>query len=222
MTNVKDVFESISGKYDLLDSFISLGMDQFWRKRAVNLLEGQDFSVILDNGSGTGRLASEIQRAFPSSKFLVLDLTESMLARNSVRDAQRIVASADRVPLPDASVDLITAAFLTRNVPDLNAYLREAHRLLRPGGTLLNLDIFMPSNWFSPLFACYFFRLVPFFGDLVTGSRSYSYLASSVRKFVSPVQFSDMLAGAGFSGIHSEPHAMGSVWIHVGNKHSDA
>ncbi len=218
MSDVQGVFNAISDKYDLLDSFISLGMDHAWRRRAVEILSQYSFDSILDNGSGTGKLASEIQKAFPKAKFYLLDLTETMMERNQVSKAEKIIGSADKVPLPDSSVDLITAAFLTRNVPTLSGYMRECNRVLKPGGKLLNLDIFMPESWFRAIFAFYFFNIVPRFGNLVTSSASYTYLASSVRNFVSPGTFTRTMQDAGFSIILKEPHAMGSVWIHLGEK----
>ncbi len=218
MTEIREVFDSIHEKYDLLDTLISFGRDQRWRRRCIDLIEGLDCKVALDNGSGTGKLAQMLRDRFPEARIYMLDLTASMMGLNRVQNAEKLIASADRVPLEDGSVDLITGAFLTRNVPYLHLYLKESYRLLRPGGIFLNLDIFMPSPPGSFLFKPYFFHIMPVFGNLVTGSKSYTYLADSVRKFVSSDGFTDLMKKTGFGWIKSEKHGLGAVWIHIGTK----
>ncbi|MCL4342565.1 MAG: class I SAM-dependent methyltransferase [Candidatus Thermoplasmatota archaeon] len=214
--HVREVFSVISDKYDLLDSIISFGMDQKWRKALVEEIPA-DAALVVDCGAGTGKLTSLILRR-TASRVNAIDLTERMRRNPDPGRVNYQIGSAESLPYPDSSADCVVSAFLTRNLDSVRKYAGEAHRVLKIGGKFLNLDIFNPTGWFGPLFALYFFRMVPFFGDLATGSKSYSYLAESVKNFVSPEGFSQILADAGFHSIKSRSFALGSVILHEGFK----
>ncbi len=214
--HVKEVFTVISDKYDLLDSLISFGMDQKWRKALVGKIPA-DTALVVDCGAGTGKLTSLVLRHI-NGKVNAIDLTERMRRNPDPGRVNYQIGSAESLPFHDSTADCVVSAFLTRNLDSVRRYADEAYRVLKSGGRFLNLDIFNPTGWFAPFFAFYFFRIVPVFGDLVTRSKSYSYLAESVKNFVSREGFSQILADAGFHSIKARPFALGSVVLHEGFK----
>lgn len=220
---VEGVFDSIHSKYDLVDSFISLGMDRSWRSDMVSMIDANAPDTILDCGAGTGKLSLALKARFPRSRIIAFDLSESMLSGIKDRSIEKIRGSALDLPFEDSSIDIVTSAFLTRNLPERTKYYSEVRRVLKPGGAWINLDIHFPENLALRLiFRVYFFRAVPLFGDLVTRSGSYSYLARSVRNFPSAREFEGEVVDAGFSVSAREMRALNSVLImRLLNSHSD-
>lgn len=211
---VRDVFGSIHSKYDLIDSIISFGMDESWRKMMIRIIDRDPVNDILDCGAGTGKLSRKLIERFPRAKVTALDISGDMLSFIHDRRISTVTASAMDMPFEDESFDLITSAFLTRNVPDRMAYFSEVRRLLRPGGIFINLDIHLPENpVFRKLFSIYFLKVVPAFGDLISRSSSYTYLSGSVRNFVSPHELSADIIAAGFSLVYIRIRAIGSISI---------
>ncbi len=211
---VEDVFNSIHRKYDLVDSFISLGMDRNWRRTLISMIADIDPEVILDCGAGTGKLSLALRKQFPQAKITAFDLSGSMLSEIRDSSIEKVQGSALELPFEDSSVDLVTAAFLTRNLPDRKKFFSEVRRVLKPGGVFVNLDIHFPENKaFATIFRRYFFKIVPFFGDAVTGSDSYSYLVRSVKAFPSVSQFEKEVTEAGFTISERKTKALDSILI---------
>jgi demethylmenaquinone methyltransferase/2-methoxy-6-polyprenyl-1,4-benzoquinol methylase len=211
---VKGVFGSIHNKYDLVDSIISFGMDESWRKTMIRIIDRDNIQDILDCGAGTGKLSRKLIERFPLAKVSALDISGEMLSSIHDRRIRSVEASAMDIPFEDESFDLVTSAFLTRNLPDREAYFSEVRRLLRPAGLFINLDIHLPENpVFRKFFSIYFLRIVPAFGDLVSGSHSYTYLSASVRNFVSPEVLSLEIKHAGFYPEYFDTRAIGSISI---------
>jgi|YelNatPaOPRAMG01_1025707.scaffolds.fasta_scaffold00209_14 demethylmenaquinone methyltransferase/2-methoxy-6-polyprenyl-1,4-benzoquinol methylase len=211
---VKEVFRNIHSKYDLIDSIISFGMDEPWRNRMIAIIDREDIHDILDCGAGTGKLSRKLVQRFPLANVTALDISGDMLSFIHDNRIRPITASAMDMPFENGSFDLITSAFLTRNVPDRNAYFSEVRRLLRPKGLFINLDIHLPENHvLRKLFSIYFLKLVPAFGDMVSGSSSYTYLSASVRNFVSPQRLSEEIMHAGFKPAYLSIRAIGSISI---------
>ena len=211
---VKDVFGSIHSKYDLIDSIISFGMDESWRNMMIRMIDHGDIKRILDCGAGTGKLSRKLVGHFPQSHVTALDISGEMLSFIHDARIKTVTASAMAMPFADASFDLVTSAFLTRNVPDRKAYFSEVHRVLRPGGIFINLDIHLPENQvLRELFSIYFLKIVPVLGDKISHSDSYTYLSGSVRNFVSPEKLSGEIIRAGFSLADMRIKAIGSISI---------
>ncbi len=198
--DVIGVFNKISGKYDLLDSFISWGQDQRWRRRVVDDLDLKPGLDVLDCGAGTGKLSRLIVQRCPQCKLVALDINKNMFRSDLLPGVEFRVSSAEDLPFPDGTFDRIASAFLTRNVDHLDIYFSEVSRVLKPGGIFVNLDIFPSAvSWFNPLFSFYFYNVVPVFGNMVTKSQSYTYLAGSVKNFITPEKMNDLLLKSGFS-----------------------
>lgn len=211
---VENVFNSIYRKYDLVDSFISFGMDKKWRKILVSMIGDVNPGVILDCGAGTGKLSAVLRSRFPRARIVAFDLSASMLSGIKDQTIERIQGSALELPFEDSSIDIVTAAFLTRNLPDRKKFFSEVRRVLKPGGVYVNLDIHSPENRaFGIVFRRYFFRIVPIFGDIITRSQSYSYLAKSVKAFPSVTEFEKEVREAGFSISDRKTKALDSILI---------
>ena len=216
---VVTVFESIQDRYDLLDSFISFGLDQRWRRLLVSALELKSGQAVLDCGAGTGKLTHAILEACPSCSTISLDITKGMFRPSYLPGTKFILASAEEIPLGNNSVDRVVSAYLTRNLSSVDRYFAEAFRVLKPGGIFANLDIYNPvTPGFSLLFGIYFYHIVPPFGNLITHSRSYSYLAESVKKFHSPDAITEKTRKAGFEIIKVRKLLFGSIYIHLARK----
>ncbi|MGP6207566.1 class I SAM-dependent methyltransferase [Cuniculiplasma sp. SKW3] len=215
---VREVFRNISSKYDFFDSIMSFGMDKRWRKRVIDLLDVQNGQIIFDAGAGSGKVSEEILSRGENVHIEAIDITEEMFPK-SMKGVHFNLSSADRMPFSDSYFDRGVSCFLTRNVPSLEAYLKEAFRVLKPGARFCNMDIFDPGKSFiAPAFRIYFYRLVPMFLDRASGSNSYSYLARSVLNFVSPEKFTEVMKDVGFREVQSSRLAGGTVFIHRGLK----
>ena len=216
---VRGVFESIQDRYDLLDSYISAGMDQRWRRLLVESLNLGQGNTVLDCGAGTGKLTRAILDRCPGCKTISLDITESMFRPSILPETRFMVASAEEIPLESSGMNAVASAYLTRNLSSVDKYFSEAYRVLVPGGAFANLDIYNPSMpVFSQLFALYFYHIVPAIGDAVTGTHSYSYLANSVKKFHSPQVITSKLIECGFRDVRTKSLMLGSVYIHTARK----
>lgn len=216
---VRGVFESIQDRYDLLDSLISAGMDQRWRRMLISELNLGESSEVLDCGAGTGKLTRMILESCPKCRVTSLDITESMFRPSVLPDCKFVVASAEKMPFPDESYDAVVGAYLTRNLGSVDSYFSEAMRVLKPGGMFANLDIYNPTlPGFSLLFSLYFYHIVPVIGNAATRSDSYTYLANSVKNFHSPEVVMEKMKDAGFINGSMKKMMLGSIALHVGQK----
>ncbi len=214
-TRVREVFEAIQDKYDLLDSIMSFGLDQPWRKRVIRSLELSDEMVVLDSGAGTGKLTKMIKETCSNCRIISLDITEKMFRPSLLSGVEFVVGSAEKMPFEVTSIDRAASCFLTRNLSDLEKYFAELKRVLKPGGIFVNLDIYPPQNHvFGSFFSIYFYSMVPRLGDFLTRSDAYSYLAESVRNFITPSRMTEILSESGFSVLEERHMGLGTVVIH--------
>lgn len=216
---VRGVFRGIQSSYDRLDSMISFGQDNRWRKRLVMMLSIPQGGTVLDCGAGTGKLTELVQYHFPGCKTISLDITSEMFRPEKNRNTEFIEGSAEDIPLDDSSVDAVVSSYMTRNLINVDRYFSEAFRVLKPGGMMVNMDIFNPTlPVFSQFFSLYFYRFMPVYGNFLSGTGSYTYLANSVRYFFTPEAISRKIEEAGFSGVRMKRLMLGSVFIHSGIK----
>ena len=163
---VREMFDTIAPRYDLVNRIMTFRLDTRWRRRAVRDLDLPAGSTVLDLASGTGDLCIDLRRA--GVRPISVDLSFGMLAADR-SGSPRVQADILRLPVPDASVDGVTCGFALRNLVDLPAFFTELGRVVRPGGRIALLDVGVPSNpvirWGNSI---YFGRLVPLIGGLLS------------------------------------------------------
>jgi demethylmenaquinone methyltransferase/2-methoxy-6-polyprenyl-1,4-benzoquinol methylase len=223
---VRAMFGRVAPRYDLANHLLSFNIDRFWRARTVRrvrpILE-RSGARVLDICCGTGDLLLALQRACPRPVF-GSDFCHPMLVSARLKVARHQAPSmlfesdALRLPVRDASLDLITVAFGFRNLANYEDGLREMRRALRPGGMAAILEFSQPPNAvFGAVYGVYSRRILPWIGGLLTGSRdAYRYLPESIRKFPTAPQLAADMRRAGFSSVTYERFTGGSVALHLG------
>jgi demethylmenaquinone methyltransferase/2-methoxy-6-polyprenyl-1,4-benzoquinol methylase len=222
---VGQVFSSVARRYDLMNDLISGGMHRLWKDRFVARVKPRAGEDILDMAGGTGDVAFRMARR--GARVTVADINADMLAVGRQRAERRELAglswkveNAEKLSFPDATFDAYTIVFGIRNVTDIPAALREAHRVLKRGGRFFCME-FSSSEWpgFSKLYETYASNVIPKVGKVVTHDEdSYRYLVESIRRFPRPAKFKAMIAEAGFARAAAEPMLGGLVTIHSGWK----
>lgn len=230
---VRDIFDRIARRYDLLNRVISFHLDTYWRNKAVRAaLRGGERRVV-DLGTGTGDLALAAAGAIGEGGRIVgIDFSHEMLRlalrkkESDPRGAKTLYVrgTALGTPFRDASFDAATTAFVLRNVTDLALFFSEAYRLLKPGGRLVSLDMFPPSGFpFSFFYSLYFHRLMPWLGARLAGDReAYRYLSRTVKEFHAPEMIAETIRRAGFVNVRLEKFLNGAVCLHAGDKPTGA
>ena len=228
---VRRMFGEIAARYDLINRLMTLGQDLRWRRLAADAVVRAGDTVV-DAGSGTGDLAFACLEA-GAARVIGVDVAAPMLARAQTKARASNIAAragfthagftlgdATRLPLADGSVDVWCSAFVVRNIPDLDVALREALRVLRPGGRLAVLEIpRMTGGWQQPLARFHFTRVVPRLGRWLSGHASaFDYLPVSVDHFLTPREFTAHLAGLGFEVTAVRLLMFGTVALHVARK----
>ncbi len=226
---VRSMFGEIAGRYDLMNTVITGGRHSAWRRATARALV-RPGDAVLDVGCGTGDLAFDCA-ARGAGSVLGVDFAEPMLAlaRGKARARQATTVSfaaadATRLPLADASVDVWCAAFVLRNIPDLDAALAEARRVLRPGGRLGVLEITrVERGWLRPLARFHFERVVPLLGRAITRHPSaYRYLPDSVDHFPAASELSERIEDAGFEAASIRRFGLGTVALHVATRRGES
>jgi demethylmenaquinone methyltransferase/2-methoxy-6-polyprenyl-1,4-benzoquinol methylase len=193
---VRNLFDRISPRYDLVNRVMTVGMDIGWRRRAIRELHLPAGSRVLDLACGTGDFCRELRRA--GYLAVGLDFSFGMLA-SARTDVPLVQADALRLPMRDASADGVTCGFALRNVVSLPALFAELGRVVRPGGAIALLDASRPDN--AVLRAghtVYFERVVPMIGGLLSDRDAYAYLPKSMAYLPPPGEMLAMLRDAGF------------------------
>lgn len=225
---VREMFDNIAPKYDLLNHTLSMSIDRIWRRRVVRIVRRCRPHRILDVATGTGDLAIEMARRIRGVQVLGVDLSEGMLdvARRKVAawgleervtleagDAETAVAAA-------GSVDVVTVAFGVRNFGDLGRGLAELSRALRPGGRIVILEFSTPTMpVFGRLYDWYSHRVLPRIGGWLSHDRqAYDYLPRSVDEFPQPEEFLTILAAAGFRNCRARSQSFGIAQIYTAEK----
>ena len=225
---VREMFDNIAPKYDLLNHTLSMSIDRVWRRRVVGEVRRAKPGRILDVATGTGDLAIAMARRIRDVQVLGVDLSEQMLAvaRRKIEarglDGPIVLdrGDAERLAVADASVDVATVAFGVRNFGDLGAGLRELARTIKPGGKVVILEFSRPRNRvFRALYEFYSYKILPRIGGLVSrDKRAYEYLPASVGEFPAPEEFMAMMARAGFRNCRARSQSFGIAQIYIGER----
>lgn len=219
------VFSSVARRYDMMNDLMSGGMHRLWKDRFVNRVKPRSGEVILDMAGGTGDIAFRMAKR--GARVTVSDINADMLAVGEERARQRGIAglawkveNAEALSFADATFDAYTIVFGIRNVTDIPAALREAHRVLKRGGRFYCME-FSSSDWpgFADVYEAWASKMIPRIGKAVArDEESYRYLVESIRRFPRPEAFRRMVADAGFARAAAEPMLGGLVTIHSGWK----
>ena len=222
---VGEVFSSVARRYDLMNDLMSGGMHRLWKDRFVARVKPRTGEDILDMAGGTGDVA--FRMAGRGARVTVADINADMLEVGKVRARQREIGglawkveNAEALSFAGATFDAYTIVFGIRNVTDIPAGLREAHRVLKRGGRFYCME-FSSSDWpgFSTLYEAWASNVIPRIGKAVADDEaSYRYLVESIRRFPRPGAFKAMIADVGFVRAAAEPMLGGLVTIHSGWK----
>jgi demethylmenaquinone methyltransferase/2-methoxy-6-polyprenyl-1,4-benzoquinol methylase len=223
-SEVRGMFDRISGVYDLMNSAMTAGLHHQWRQRAVDRAQVGPGADALDICCGTGDLALELRRRIgPDGRVVGSDFSEPMLelarAKSGDQGLPVEFGWADALDLPygDDGFDAVTIGFGARNLADLDKGLGEMARVLRPGGRVVILEITRPTREpLSSFYSLWFDRLVPLLGQAAGDADAYSYLPESVRTFPQPRELADKMDAAGFTDIRWLLLAGGIIAIHSG------
>ena len=225
---VRRMFASIVGRYDLLNRLLSLRRDVYWRRFAVALGQIPRGGDVLDLCAGTGDVALEIVRQGSGARVIAVDNCEPMLIRglhkakraNAADQIRFTVAPAEELPFADATFDRAFVAFGVRNIAERRRGLREMARVLKPDGRAIILEFSTPSSpLLGPLYRFYSHRILPWIGGLLSGNRAaYEYLPASVDGFPSPEGLQALMEDAGFIDVSVVHLTFRIVTVHQGKK----
>ena len=222
---VRGVFDSVAPKYDVMNDLMSLGVHRVWKRIFVNALGAGPRDTLLDLAAGTGDVGF-LARERGAGRVILADINHAMLNVGQGRALDRglvggldfVCCDAERLPLPDRSVDRVSMAFGLRNCTDKGAVLREMRRVLRPGGRALVLEFSrLQVAALAPLYDAWSFRALPAIGARVANdSESYRYLAESIRMMPDQGALADMFRDAGLERVTHRDLSGGIVAIHAG------
>ncbi len=222
---VRAVFDSVAPRYDLMNDLMSLGVHRVWKRILLTALDPRPALTLLDLAGGTGDIGFGWMR-LGGGHTLLSDINPAMLhvARDRALDRgivgglDFLVADAERLPLPDRSFDRVSIAFGLRNCTDKDAVLREARRVLKPGGRFFCLEFSrVQVAALLPVYDAWSFRVLPRLGRLVArDADSYQYLAESIRTFPDQERLAGMLGSAGFARVDVRNLSGGIAAIHSG------
>lgn len=226
---VREVFNSVARRYDLMNDLMSAGLHRLWKRVAVETLAIRPGMQALDLAAGTGDLARAIaQRAGSQGHVVLGDINDQMLrvGRDRFIDEGHLEGlswcqcDAESLPFPDAYFDRVTIGFGLRNVTHKESALAEMNRVLKPGGRALILEFSHPTDaTLNTLYDLYSFTVLPTLGQVIANDRSsYQYLAESIRKHPDQEILMEMMITAGMSDCRYINLNGGIVAIHIGTK----
>ncbi|MGV3586723.1 MAG: bifunctional demethylmenaquinone methyltransferase/2-methoxy-6-polyprenyl-1,4-benzoquinol methylase UbiE [Adhaeribacter sp.] len=226
-SQVAQMFNSIAGKYDFLNHFLSAGIDIYWRKQAVKIMGQNQPALLLDIATGTGDFAIEALSLHPQ-KIVGVDISEGMLAvgqekikkKNLTDKIELQLGDSENLAFADNTFDGTMAAFGVRNFENLHKGLSEMYRVLKPGGRIVVLEFSKPRSFpFKQVYNFYFKNILPVFGKLISKDQAaYTYLPESVQAFPDGQEFINILKQVGFKNTQWHSLTFGISSIYTGLK----
>jgi demethylmenaquinone methyltransferase / 2-methoxy-6-polyprenyl-1,4-benzoquinol methylase len=220
---VKNIFDSIAGRYDFLNHLLSFGVDKYWRRKALKLTKVGSDSLLLDVACGTGDVAIEANRQ-GVRKIIGADFSHNMLGlfkKKSEWIVGRVIqTTAEQMPFPDNTFTNITVAFGVRNFYDIKEGFKSFHRVLKENGKATVIEFQMPENKiFKTLYKFYFKKILPFVGGIISKNKAaYQYLPNSVEEFDEKISLPDLLKEAGFISVKKYKLTFGIVQVVIAEK----
>ena len=234
-SRVREVFSSVASKYDLMNDAMSGGLHRLWKDAAAARLNPQPGEIILDLAGGTGDIARRLKklgdaaarrRGLAAPEIHVIDINAEMLEAGRQRSKAMggedgliwTQGDAERLPMPDAFADAAIISFGIRNCTDIGAVLREARRVLKPGGRFFCLEFSrLAAGGLEPIYDFYSFKAIPALGKWIANDEeSYRYLVESIRRFPDQEAFLAMMREAGFARAAYRNLAGGVCALHWG------
>mgnify|MGYP001241551344 FL=1 len=226
---VRGVFDSVAGRYDLMNDLMSGGIHRIWKRFTIELSAVRPGQTVLDIAGGTGDLAAKFSRLVgPEGQVIWADINAAMLTvgrdrlidKGATGNVQVVQADAQQLPFDDNSIDCITIAFGLRNVTDKAMAMRSMLRVLRPGGRVLVLEFSKPTSaLLGKLYDQYSFQILPAMGRLIAqDAESYRYLAESIRQHPDQETLLEMMETVGFANCRYHNMTGGVVALHQGFK----
>ena len=222
---VQDVFSSVAPSYNLMNDLMSLGMHRLWKKRFVEIMDIKNNEIILDVGSGSGDIAMEILKEKLKTSLYLLDLNEDMLSEGqkrlkNLKNIKFFIGNAEKLNFKNNFFDKYVISFCLRNVTEYQLSLKEAYRVLKPGGKYCCLEFSTPkSSLISGSYKIYKSKILPLLGEIVANDKNaYEYLSESIDLFPSQEELSQNLEDCGFTKVETINLFNGIVAIHTGYK----
>ncbi|KAF0184754.1 MAG: ubiquinone/menaquinone biosynthesis methyltransferase [Hyphomonadaceae bacterium] len=227
---VREVFDAVAQKYDIMNDLMSGGLHRVWKDAVATRLNPRPGEVIIDMAGGTGDLARRFKARVDKiraknggepAKIIVADINQEMIMAGRERGLDGLdwtVCDAENLPIPDKSVDAYVISFGIRNVTDIPKALREAQRVLKHGGRFYCLEFSRPTtDALQKIYDLWSFKAIPKIGEMVMGDAApYQYLVESIAKFPDQETFKKMIQDAGFSQVSVTNFAGGIVALHGG------
>ncbi|MCF8056051.1 MAG: bifunctional demethylmenaquinone methyltransferase/2-methoxy-6-polyprenyl-1,4-benzoquinol methylase UbiE [Desulfocapsa sp.] len=219
---VQKMFDGIAADYDLMNRVMTMGQDQKWRRFVVDRAGDPGKGWVLDLATGTGDIASLMEKQFPKGHHLGADFSLNMLREAQKRFSNQAIdwqaSDANYLPYKDNSFESVTFGYLLRNVDDSLQVLKEIHRVLRPGGRVVCLDTTPPEkNILYPFIRFYFRFGIPLLGRFIASDEAaYSYLTGSTMDFYKAKELAGIFQEAGFDQVGYKKFMMGTIGIHWG------
>tara|TARA_Y100001970_G_scaffold111472_1_gene139133 strand:+ start:7608 stop:8327 length:720 start_codon:yes stop_codon:yes gene_type:complete len=224
---VREMFNDISGRYDLFNLISSFGIDRYWRYRLISKFNLNSSDKLIDIATGTGDVVFGIHKKF-NNVLIGLDIADKMIELADKKkekkglldsDISFIQGDAEDLGFADNSFDGLTIAFGFRNLGDYDKGLSEFFRVLKPGGKIAILEFSQPtSKWFIPLFKFYFNKIVPILGSILSRKDAFLYLPESVDYFLKRDEVCNKMNTIGFKDIAFTDHTFGVATIYTGIK----
>ena len=222
---VKNVFNKVYDKYDLMNDFMSLGIHRIWKKDLIQLMNPSKGKKLIDVACGTGDLGKlYLDSVGANQKVLCVDPNKSMVKKGKsklkkYKNIKWIIAAAENLPIADNSCDYYTISFGLRNAKNLNKALSEAYRVLKPGGRYLCLEFSKIENSNLNYFYKNYSKLIPLVGKIVVGEKEpYEYLIKSIENFINQSQLINLMKKNKFQNCTYRNLSGGIVAIHSGWK----
>ena len=226
---VRDVFDSVAPKYDLMNDVLSFGMHRFWKWFAVGKADVARGMKVVDLAAGTADLSLKFAELVGrDGEVWPTDINRSMLSLGAKRmkaagfDMPVVQCDCEKLPFPDNTFDVVMVSFGLRNMTHKDRALAEMQRVCRPGGKVMVLEFSKVNRLLQPFYDFYSFRLMPWLGGKISNdSESYRYLAESIRVHPDQPTLAKMMEETGLENVHWHNLTFGVCALHIGRKKED-
>ena len=222
---VNSVFSQVYKRYDLMNDIMSLGVHRVWKEKFIDWMNPQPNTKLIDVASGTGDIANLFfTRSNGTGEVICVEPNKEMLSRGKIKlkkykSAKWINSSAESIPIEGNTFDYYSISYGIRNVSDINKVLKEAFRVLKPGGRFMCLEFSKIDNEILNFLYKQYSKTIPYIGKFIVGSdKPYKYLIDSINKFYNQKELSKLIKNNGFSNVEFRNVSNGISAIHSGWK----